>query len=102
MSAGPTGYYADVYTIRAMNIFDARNILSEGVIKPIINKLPGVFESFAAILPTILFFILILCFKLSMDELKGIISGLGFTLFGLTIFLPVFIQDLWTWDELLV
>lgn len=65
-------------------------IVAEGVFGPIIKAFPGIFiESLFALLPiTILFFIFNFGkFKLSKDELSGIITGLCLTLLGLTVFL---------------
>jgi hypothetical protein len=93
MSAGP------ILAVMLMSIISGQKhiqghageyVIAEGVLGPIINKFPGIFlESLIALLPiTILFFIFNFAkFKLSLGELKEIITGLGFTLLGLTIFL---------------
>jgi hypothetical protein len=93
MSAGP------ILAVMFMSIISGQKhiqghageyVIAEGVLGPIINKFPGIFlESLIALLPiTILFFIFNFAkFKLSLGELKEIITGLGFTLLGLTIFL---------------
>jgi hypothetical protein len=65
-------------------------VIAEGVLRPIINKLPGVFiESVIALLPIIVLFFIFnfIKFKIPKDELLGIINGLILTLIGLTIFL---------------
>ena len=93
MSAGP------ILAVMLMSIISGQKniqgdvgeyIFAEGVIGPIISKFPGIlFESLIALLPiTILFFIFNYAkFKLSKDEIFGIITGLSFTLLGLAIFL---------------
>lgn len=93
MSAGP------ILAVMLMSIISGQKniqgdageyVVAEGVLGPIIHEFPGIFlESLIALLPiTILFFIFnFRKFKLSKDELKGIITGLALTLLGLTIFL---------------
>ncbi|NLE24435.1 MAG: DUF1538 domain-containing protein [Clostridiaceae bacterium] len=93
MSAGP------ILAVMLMSIISGQKniqgdageyIIAEGVLGPIIHEFPGILlESLIALLPiTILFFIFNFGkFKLSKEDLKGIITGLGFTLLGLTIFL---------------
>ena len=68
----------------------AEFVASKGVLGPIINILPAIFiESLVALLPiAILFFIYnFKKFKLSKDELFGIIRGLVLVLLGLVLFL---------------
>lgn len=65
-------------------------VIAVGVLGPIIKVIPAIFiESLVAILPiTVLFFIYNFGkFKLSKDELLGILKGLLFILLGLTFFL---------------
>lgn len=93
MSSGP------ILAVMLMSIFSgqkniqgevAQFVVAEGVLMPIINEMPTVFaESIIALLPiTILFFAFNFSkFKLSKDELLGIIRGLVFVLIGLVLFL---------------
>ncbi|MGI6086038.1 MAG: DUF1538 domain-containing protein, partial [Acetivibrionales bacterium] len=93
MSAGP------ILAVMLMSIISGQKniqgdvgeyIIAEGVLGPIIRKFPVIFiESLIALLPIIaLFFIFNFTkFKISKDELLGIIIGLSLTLLGLTIFL---------------
>ncbi|OQB20495.1 MAG: hypothetical protein BWY11_02335 [Firmicutes bacterium ADurb.Bin182] len=93
MSAGP------VLAVMLMSVISGQKnirgdmgefVAAEGVLGPIINSIPAVFvESLIALLPiSVLFFIFdFKKFKLSRDEISGIIKGLVFTLAGLTLFL---------------
>ena len=93
MSAGP------ILAVMLMSIISGQKniqgevseyIVAEGVFGPIISKFPGIFlESLMALLPIIVLFLIFnfLKFKLSKDDLSGIIIGLVLTLLGLTIFL---------------
>lgn len=93
MSAGP------ILAVIIMSIISGQknihgdigeHIIAEGVIGPIIKALPAVFiESIIALLPiTVLFFAFnFVKFKLSMEELSGIIKGLVVALIGLALFL---------------
>jgi hypothetical protein len=65
-------------------------IAAEGVIGPFINTLPEILlESLVAIMPiSVLFFLFnYKKFKISKDELSGIVKGLTLTLLGLVLFL---------------
>jgi hypothetical protein len=93
MSAGP------ILAVMLMSIISGQKnihgeaseyIVAEGVFGPIIQKLPHIlFESLIALLPIMILFFLynFIKFRISKDELSGIIKGLFLTLLGLTIFL---------------
>lgn len=93
MSAGP------ILAIMLMSIITRqKNIqgtaqefaVSEGVLRPILRAIPSTFlESVLALLPiaALFFFFNFKKFKISKEELSGIIKGLLFTLLGLTVFL---------------
>ena len=93
MSAGP------ILAIMLMSIITRqKNIqgtaqefaVTEGIISPILRAIPStLLESLVALLPIValFFFFNFKKFKISKEELSGIIKGLIFTLLGLTIFL---------------
>lgn len=93
MSAGP------ILAVMLMSIISGQRnirgeageyIIAEGVFRPIIQKLPGIFiESLTALLPVVVLFFLfnIIKFRIPKSELFGIINGLVLTLAGLTLFL---------------
>ena len=93
MSAGP------ILAVMIMSILSGQKNIqgatgefaaAEGVIRPFINAIPEIFlESLVALLPISLLFFLFNYnkFKISKDELSGIIKGLALTLLGLVLFL---------------
>ena len=93
MSAGP------ILAVMLMSIISGQKniqgdvgeyVFAEGVFGPIIKAIPAIFmESLIALLPITILFIIFNFrkFKLSKDDLSGIIKGLLYTLLGLTIFL---------------
>lgn len=93
MSSGP------ILAVMVMSIISGQkhiqgeaeeHMIAEGVLGPIIRKLPGIFvESLIALLPIIVLFFIFnfVRFRIPKDELFRIINGLIMTLVGLTIFL---------------
>lgn len=93
MSAGP------IWALMLMSIITRQKhihgtveefVVAKGVLQPILEVLPDIFlESVIALLPiSVLFFVYnVAKFKISRQELVGILKGLSATLIGLTMFL---------------